>query len=77
MVESITPIYEGVNILVEDYHTLAMRAYKAEGISGKCKDYILNIEQHLRNLNIEDQEVLKMIEAIRRIDVPKRETGAS
>lgn len=64
-VKAFVPIYEGKNILNESLEELAKKACQAEGNSGKCADYVLNIETKLKALGIEDEEVSKMAELVR------------
>lgn len=63
--KAVVPIYEGKNILNETIEALAARASQAVGTSGKCVDYVLNIETHLKSLDIYDAEISKMAELVR------------
>lgn len=63
--KAFVPIYEGKNVLNETLEELSDRASRAEGTSGKCLDYVLNIETHLKSCGINDAEVSKMAELVR------------
>jgi cation transport protein ChaC len=73
-VSAVVPIYKGKNILSESLEALSPMASQAAGTSGKCVDYVLNIETHLKTLDIHDAEVSSMAELVRK-KMTKKDIG--
>ena len=67
-VDAHVPVYVGKNILKQDIDTLANMALNAAGISGKCKDYVANLEMQLNELNIQDGEVRTFSQLVKQKD---------
>jgi cation transport protein ChaC len=62
---ALVPIYRGQDVIAKPPGEIALMAISANGDSGRCSEYILNIDEKLRSLSIRDEAVEELAEMIR------------